>query len=352
MQVIGVVSPGAMGSAVGAAYSAVGAPVVTTRRRAQRANEGLAREAGLELLPSLDDVVAAAELVLSIAPPDQALAIAAELAGAAERTGARPLVSDWNASRRRRRARSSAYLRLPGSSSSTARSPAGRRARTTGPASTSRERGRPSSLTPARPGSTCASSAQRSASRRPSRCAPPRSTRATRRYSRTRSRPRTPTACWREVLDDLHDSFPRQIDRAARLLAVSTTKAGRYVGEMHEIAATQASAGLTPALFEAMAEVYSRLAETELAAETPESIPAEPPLEDVLEQIKPRQTEPGSEATLQGLARCRAAPAARLSCAQTKPVRARGLEPPRAGAHRDLNPARLPVPPRPPEGTA
>ena len=43
-----------------------------------------------------------------------------------------------------------------------------------------------------------------------------------------------------EVLDDLHDSFPRQIDRAARLLAVSTTKAGGYVGEMHEIAATQA----------------------------------------------------------------------------------------------------------------
>ncbi len=69
-----------------------------------------------------------------------------------------------------------------------------------------------------------------------------------------------------EVLDDLHDSFPAQIDRAARLLAVSTTKAGRYVGEMREIADTQASAGLTPALFEAMAEVYARLAETELAA--------------------------------------------------------------------------------------
>jgi hypothetical protein len=28
-------------------------------------------------------------------------------------------------------------------------------------------------------------------------------------------------------------------------------------------------------------------------------------------------------------------------------MRARGLEPPRAEAHRDLNPARLPVPPRP-----
>ena len=59
-----------------------------------------------------------------------------------------------------------------------------------------------------------------------------------------------------QVLDDLGDSFPRQIDRAARTLAVSATKADRFVAEMREIAATQASAGLTPALFEAMAEVY------------------------------------------------------------------------------------------------
>ena len=62
-----------------------------------------------------------------------------------------------------------------------------------------------------------------------------------------------------QVLDDLHDSFPDQIDRAARSIAVSTTKSARFVGEMREIAATQASAGLTPALFEAMAEVYAAL---------------------------------------------------------------------------------------------
>ena len=88
-----------------------------------------------------------------------------------------------------------------------------------------------------------------------------------------------------EVLDDLHDSFPAQIDRAARLLAVSTTKAGRYVGEMREIADTQASAGLTPALFEAMAEAYGHLAETDLGAAAPESIAPEPPLEEVLEGL-------------------------------------------------------------------
>ena len=135
-----------------------------------------------------------------------------------------------------------------------------------------------------------------------------------------------------QVLDDLGDSFPRQIDRAARMLAVSATKADRYVGEMREIAATQASAGLTPALFEAMAEVYEAVARSPIAAEAPEAIAAEPDLEDVLGGIAPtRHTEPDQ-------------------CdrpARAATVRARGLEPPRAEAHRDLNPARLPVPPRP-----
>jgi hypothetical protein len=91
-----------------------------------------------------------------------------------------------------------------------------------------------------------------------------------------------------QVLDDLGDSFPRQIDRAARMLAVSATKADRYVGEMREIAATQAAVGLTPALFEAMAEVYEAVARTPIAAEAPEAIPSEPDLEDVLDGISPR----------------------------------------------------------------
>ena len=90
-----------------------------------------------------------------------------------------------------------------------------------------------------------------------------------------------------QVLEDLHDSFPSQIDRAARSLAVSTTKAGRFVGEMREIAATQAGAGLTPALFEAMAEVYAALSKSELGGEAPEAIEGTPALEEVLDRIAP-----------------------------------------------------------------
>ena len=78
-----------------------------------------------------------------------------------------------------------------------------------------------------------------------------------------------------------------------------------------------------------MAEVYEAVARSPIAAEAPEAIPAEPDLEDVLDADRAslsRSSVPSGPAAT---------------------VRARGLEPPRAEAHRDLNPARLPVPPRP-----
>ena len=97
METVGIVSPGAMGSAVGAAYAAGGHRVVATVAGRSERTSALAGQAGLELVPDLDAVVAESALVLSIVPPDQAAATAAAIAAAAERTGARPLVSDWNA---------------------------------------------------------------------------------------------------------------------------------------------------------------------------------------------------------------------------------------------------------------
>jgi hypothetical protein len=88
------------------------------------------------------------------------------------------------------------------------------------------------------------------------------------------------------VLDDLGE----RTDGAARSIARSATKSARYVGEMHEIAATQAAAGLTPALFEAMAEVYAALARRPLAQQTPEDVDAGLELERVLRDLAP---EPG-----------------------------------------------------------
>ena len=285
MQSIGIVSPGAMGSAVGAAFRDAGRRVVATVAGRRERTRGLATAAGLELLPDLDAVVSDSDLVLSIAPPDQALAIGAELVAAAARTRARPLVSDWNAVspdtvHELERTLAAGGLELVDGSISGGPPRADYRTRVylsgeraaelaaDGPAWLDlRVVGGRTGLASAV--KMCTASVYKG-------------------YTALLAQALATAQAHgvlEQVLDDLHDSFPRQIDGAARLLAVSTTKAERYVGEMREIAATQAGAGLPAELFEAMATVYAQLATTPLGAASPESIPPEPNLAEVLEQL-------------------------------------------------------------------
>ena len=285
MQTIGIVSPGAMGSAVGAAYRAGGRRVVTTVAGRSERTRDLAEQAGLELVPDLDAVVAASELVLSIAPPDQARAIAADLVGAAGRTGARPLVSDWNAVSPAT-ARELAGILADGGLELVDGSISGGPPRADYRTRVYASGARAAELADASPAwldmRVVGAEVGLASAVKMSTASVYKGYTALLAHALATAHANGVLA---EVLDDLHDSFPRQIDGAARLLAVSTTKSGRYVGEMREIAATQEGAGLTPALFEAMAEVYGRLAETELAGRAPESIPPEPELDDVLERL-------------------------------------------------------------------
>jgi 3-hydroxyisobutyrate dehydrogenase-like beta-hydroxyacid dehydrogenase len=285
VQTVGIVSAGAMGSAVGAAYQAAGSRVVATVTGRSARTAALAERAGLELLRDLDAVVAAADLVLSIVPPDQAGSTAAVVAHAAGRTGARPLVADWNAV-------SPATVRAIGESLEAAGLELVDGSISGGPP---REGSRTRIYVSGR-------RAEELVARTPSRL----DIRVVGQEIGLASAVKMCTASMykgstaliahalltahahgvlAEVLDDLGDAFPQQIPRAARQLAVAATKAERFVGEMHEIAATQASAGLTPALFEAMAEVYAAIAGTPLGAEAPEAIATEPDLEEVLERL-------------------------------------------------------------------
>ncbi len=57
---------------------------------------------------------------------------------------------------------------------------------------------------------------------------------------------------------------------------------GRWIGEMHEIAATFEAAGVTPKFHQGAAEVYTLLASTLLAAETRETMETSRSLEQVV----------------------------------------------------------------------
>jgi 3-hydroxyisobutyrate dehydrogenase-like beta-hydroxyacid dehydrogenase len=286
---VGIVSPGAMGSAVGSAYAAAGHRVVATVVGRSDRTARLAAQAGLELVTDLDTVVTDSALVLSIVPPDQAVATAEAVAAAAGRTGARPLVSDWNAispatARDVERILREAGLELVDGSISGGppRADYTTRVYCSGPTAEALATESPAWIDARVVG------AQVGLASAVKMC-----TASMYKGSTALLTHALLTALAHgvlpQVLDDLHDSFPTQIDRAARSIAVSTTKAERFVGEMREIAATQAGAGLTPALFEAMADVYAALARTPLAAQAPESIEGVPVLEDVLEQLCGRE---------------------------------------------------------------
>src|SRR3954447_15910455 len=82
MTTVGIVSPGAMGSAVGNALLRGGARVVATVAGRSERTVALAQRAELELLPGLPEVLREADIVLSIVPPAEAEAVAGELADA------------------------------------------------------------------------------------------------------------------------------------------------------------------------------------------------------------------------------------------------------------------------------
>jgi 3-hydroxyisobutyrate dehydrogenase-like beta-hydroxyacid dehydrogenase len=279
---VAVVSAGAMGSAIGAALRRGGAGVATTLDGRSARTARLAHQAGLECLPDLDTLVGAASIVLSVAPPDQAEGIAADLAAAAGRTGARPLVADLNAIApatvlRLERTLGAAGLDLvDGSVSGPPPHPGG---------STRIY------LSGARAGEMLALSFDGvelvpvdgavGAASAVKMC-----TASVYKGSVALLAHALLTAQANGVLGHVLDDLGDLASGGGHSIARAATKSGRYVGEMQEIAATQAAAGLPPALFEAMAEVYATFAERPLAREDPESL-GDTELEDVLRDLAP-----------------------------------------------------------------
>ena len=67
------------------------------------------------------------------------------------------------------------------------------------------------------------------------------------------------------------DSTPELLASLLRSIPTMPPKAYRWVGEMEEIAATFAEVGLTPRMFEGAAEMYRLVAATPIGKETPEN---------------------------------------------------------------------------------
>ena len=280
MTTIGIVSPGAMGAAVGRALRAGGSRVVATVDGRSERTAHLA--ASLELLPTLDDVVGAADIVLSIVPPRDAVEVAAAIAASANRRAVRPVVADLNAIAPTTmetvaiRLREARLAVVDGSISG----PPPHAAGTTIVYLSGSEAGRIASLEPRWlefrvVGETVGMASAIKMS--------------TASFYKGQAaiflqalRAAEANRVLEVVLDDLRRHYPELVDDAPRLLQNVAAKSGRFVAEMHEIAATQEQVGLTPDLFTAVATVYLELSRSEAASRSPEQADPEASLEDVL----------------------------------------------------------------------
>ena len=273
-----------MGAALARAWQAGGARVVTTVRGRSPRTRALAE--GLTLLPDLDDVVATSDVVVSICPPGAAEHALAAIVSAAVRTASAPLVADLNA--------------ISPALAATLAERAGR-------AALDFVDGSLSGPPPTPTGATHlylsgARAAQLAACPGPGlrpRVVGDRPGQASAVKMCTASVYKGTTAVWAQALQtaaaldvldvvvaDLAEEFPGTAANAGRLIAVATSKSGRFVAEMEQIAATQGAAGAGPELFEAMAQVYRRLAATPLAGLSPEEARDLTDLTEVLDRLR------------------------------------------------------------------
>jgi 3-hydroxyisobutyrate dehydrogenase-like beta-hydroxyacid dehydrogenase len=280
---IGVFSPGAMGSALGRAWQHAGARVVTTVAGRSERTRSLAD--GLEVLPSLADVVGVADLVVSIGPPANAVLMAASIADACLERDCQPLVADLNAI-------------APTTVSDVADA--------VGRAGCELLDGSISGPPPTASSSTRLYLSGPSARRLADLIAPGLDTVIVGPTIGVASAVKMCTASMYKgftglllqalqtahahgvtdvVLADLQDEFGDLLADAAVRIAVAAAKADRYPGEMLEIASAQGAAGGQAALFEAMAQVFTALGRTGLAAQSPEAAAQLTDLDDVLAQL-------------------------------------------------------------------
>ena len=267
---VGIVSPGAMGSALADALDT--RVVATLEGRSERTRALAAQARRLELLPTLGDVLRTADVVLSVVPPGEA-----ETIGAAVRLAGGRVFADLNA------VSPETVRRIGADVDGAISGPPPWRSDTTriylsGPrvaevaslpwtrvelVVVGEEIGTASAV------KMCTASVYKG-------------TTALLAHALLTARS---AGILEHVLEDLRKSFPELVDGAGTAVARAATKSARYVPEMREIAATQATAGLPPELFEGIAAAYEALSKRDLASTAPEDVPARLSVSDALDQL-------------------------------------------------------------------
>lgn len=282
MQTIGIIGSGDMGSGVAAAFVAAGYRVVTDLSARSEHSRALAAQAGATDLGSLDAVLDAAELLLSIVPPAQAPAVAETVAGYGPIKG---VYADCNAIAPANAVALLTAVRNTGTTvldvgiigSPPARAgKRGTRFYVSGEA-------RSLLLDLDVPGISFLDMGPE-----PGRASAIKMTYASVNKGvdallTTVALSAMQLGVHEEFFTELDASQTVLVERMRRSIPFLAAAAERYVPEMHEIAATFSAAGTTPAFHEGAAWLYDVLAHSKFASETRASLPRERSLEVALD---------------------------------------------------------------------
>ena len=289
---VGIVSAGEMGSALGAALRAGGARVVTTVAGRSARTAGLAAAAGLELLPDLDAVVRASSVLLSVVAPQDAGTVAETLLAHARRAGVAPVLADLNAIAPEQVADLAAAAdraglpfvdgAVSGAPPHPDRPPA--RLLLSGPAARRvAELPWTSVRVEVLDGPAGAASAAKMC------------TGGVRKGVTALVINALLVAAEHGVLEPVVAELQRSLRRDPVLEAeLAAAKAWRFAPEMEAVAATQAAAGLDPALHRAIAEVFRRTASSPLANRAPEQVDRTAPEADATRIVSDLRPPPAS----------------------------------------------------------
>ena len=284
IETVAILSPGEMGGAVGRAFAAHGFSVITSLDGRSETSRERALAAGFRDGEALADVVAAADIVLSILPPAHALAQAEATAAAMVAEGHTPPYADCNAVAPETAVRIGQVIAEAGADfidGGIIGSPPGRGAGPTrffvsGPGAAAMsafdgkgiavrqcgtEIGRGSAVKMAYAGITKGTSALHAAMLI-----------AAERLG---------------VADELHDELQHSQGAMYRRMEAMTPAlpavSDRYVGEMREIAKTMTACGLTAGFHEAAADLYRLLDKSPFASERRDTVDRDRTLRQTIE---------------------------------------------------------------------
>ncbi len=281
---IAIQSPGDMGSGVGRELIARGFRVATCLAGRSERSRKLAEGAGFGLAESLDALVEAADIVLSILPPASAEGFAGEAAAALRRTGARPAFADCNAIAPATARRVAGHFSGTGATfidagiigTAPGRSTLPTRFYCSGPDTSALEALDGPNLSVRRLGDDIG----RASAMKMVYAATTKGTFTLHAAALIAART---YGLSNPFHAELEESRPAEFAAMNRIVPRLPLDAARWVGEMHEISETFAAAGLPADFHQGAAEVFELLARTPIAAETRETADPSRTLADALE---------------------------------------------------------------------